>query len=202
LLGGDKINIKQKMSIALISIILLSTTGLAVSTSDANSKAPVASFSAKPLSGTLPLKVVFTDKSTGKPTSWKWSFGDGTNSPMENPTHNYSKIGKFNVSLTVTNANGNNTKTLKNYITVTAPLKAPTAAFSVTNDPKKPLTVKCIDKSTGSPTSWSWNFGDKTKISTIKNVTHTYKKSGKYTITLTVKNSKGSNKAVKTINIK
>jgi PKD repeat protein len=53
---------------------------------------------------------------------------------------------------------------------------------------KKPLTVEFKDKSTGSPTSWCWNFGDKS-ISTAKNPTHKYTKTGKYTVTLTVKNA-------------
>ena len=78
-------NIKQKMFFVLISIVLLSTTTLAASTTyDTNAKAllksPVAAFSASPTSGNGPLKVVFTDKSSGKPTSWKWIFGDGTSS--------------------------------------------------------------------------------------------------------------------------
>jgi PKD repeat protein len=38
----------------------------------------ISQFSASPTSGTFPLKVKFTDKSKGSPTSWKWSFGDGT----------------------------------------------------------------------------------------------------------------------------
>jgi PKD repeat protein len=38
----------------------------------------VATFSASSTSGNAPLKVTFTDRSTGIPTSWKWDFGDGT----------------------------------------------------------------------------------------------------------------------------
>jgi len=153
---------------------------------------PVAAFYASPRSGYAPLKVTFTDKSTGSPTSWKWSFGDKTYSTAKNPAHTYSKAGKYTVSLTVKNAAGTNTKTITNYITVkTAPVK-PVAAFSASpTSGKAPLTVKFTDKSTGSPTSWKWSFGDKT-YSTAKNPVHKYSKAGKYTVSLTVKNAAGS----------
>ncbi len=77
------------------------------------------------------------------------------------------------------------------------------ANFTATHNLKTPLNVKFTDKSIGSPTSWSWNFGDKTQIVTTKNAIHTYKKPGKYTVTLTVKNAKGQiSKATKIINLK
>ena len=63
-------------------------------------------------------EITFTDKSTGSPTSRKWSFGDGTYSTQKNTVHKYSKVGKYIVSLTVTNAKGSNTKTIPNYIAV------------------------------------------------------------------------------------
>jgi chitosanase len=81
-------------------------------------KVPSASFNAKPTNGKVPIKVQFTDKSTGSPTSWKWSFGDGAYSTKKNPLHKYSKAGKYTVSLTVKNAEGSNTKNISGYITV------------------------------------------------------------------------------------
>lgn len=81
-------------------------------------KAPKAAFSAAPRSGKAPLKVQFTDKSTGTPTSWKWSFGDGKYSTAKSPEHTYSKAGKYNVALTVKNAKGSSTKTICGYIIV------------------------------------------------------------------------------------
>lgn len=83
------------------------------------SQAAVAAFSASRTSGKAPLKVTFADKSKGTPSSWKWSFGDGKSSTTKNPVHTYSKAGKYTVSLTVKNSKGSNTKTIKNYITVT-----------------------------------------------------------------------------------
>jgi beta propeller repeat protein len=155
-------------------------------------KSPVAAFSASPTSGNLPLKVQFSDKSTGSPTSWKWNFGDGKNSTSRNPAYTYTKAGKYTVSLTVKNAAGTNTKTIKDYITVkTAPVK-PVAAFSAKpTSGNVPLKVTFTDKSTGNPTSWKWTFGDG-KISTSKNPAYTYIKAGKYTVSLTVKNAAGS----------
>jgi PKD repeat protein len=78
----------------------------------------------------------------------------------------------------------------------------PIAAFSVSKTLGIfPLTVKFIDESTGSPTSWCWNFGDGT-CSTNQDPIHDYKKSGNYSVTLTVKNVKGQiSKATKIIDL-
>jgi PKD repeat protein len=156
-------------------------------------KAPVASFSASPTSGYVPVKVVFTDRSTNSPASWKWSFGDGNTSTQQNPEYTYSKAGRYTVSLVVRNSAGSNTATKSSYINVLTPLKVPVAAFSASPiSGKAPLKVQFTDRSTESPASWRWNFGDGT-YSTVKNPSHTYSKAGKYTVTLTATNARGSN---------
>jgi len=159
----------------------------------------VAAFSASPNSGKAPLKVAFTDTSTGSPTSWKWDFGDGTTSTKQNPVHKYSKAGIYTVNLTVKNAKGSNTVTKTDYIKV---ITKPVANFtsSVTSG-KAPLQVTFTDTSTGSPISWKWDFGDGSK-SFLQNPTHKYSKVGSYTVNLTVKNAKGSNMVTKTEYIK
>ncbi|WP_292380994.1 PKD domain-containing protein, partial [Methanosarcina sp. UBA289] len=127
------------------------------------------------------------------PTAWKWNFGDGTSSTLQNPTHKYSKVGKYKVTLTVTNEAGSNTITKSNYITVTTGFQDSVAEFSASpTSGNIPLTVAFTDKSTGTPTSWKWNFGDGTS-STAKSPTHKYSKAGKYTVTLTATNAAGSN---------
>ncbi|MDY0129961.1 MAG: PKD domain-containing protein [Methanosarcina vacuolata] len=80
---------------------------------------PVAAFSASPTSGKAPLNVKFTDKSTGLPERWKWSFGDGTISREQNPEHQYLQEGNYKITLTVSNAAGSSTATKTNYIKVT-----------------------------------------------------------------------------------
>jgi trimeric autotransporter adhesin len=86
---------------------------------------PVAEFSGSPTSGTAPLAVSFSDRSTGTPTSWTWDFGDGTGSSSQNPSHTYSTPGTYTVTLTAANAAGSDGETKTGYITVarsTAPL--------------------------------------------------------------------------------
>jgi PKD repeat protein len=74
--------------------------------------APIAKFSMVPSSGETPLTVQFTDTSTGNPTSWLWTFGDGsasqtTQNPIREFTNDVVGTAKdFNVSLTVTNSAG------------------------------------------------------------------------------------------------
>ena len=60
-----------------------------------------------------------------------------------------------------------------------------------------PLNVSLTDTSIGSPTSWSWNFGDGSN-STVQNPVHTYSAAGNYTVSLTVSNAGGSNTTTKT----
>ncbi len=62
---------------------------------------PIASFTADPVSGTVPLTVSFTDHSTGNPTFYNYDFGDGTNMTGQNPVHIYRYPGNFTVTLTV-----------------------------------------------------------------------------------------------------
>jgi PKD repeat protein len=83
--------------------------------------APTAAFSGSPTSGQAPLAVAFTDQSTGSPTSWSWSFGDGGTSTAQHPSYTYSAAGTYDVSLTVSNAYGSSTETKVGYVTVTAP---------------------------------------------------------------------------------
>jgi len=158
---------------------------------------PIADFSASPSSGEAPLIVSFTDNSTGSPTSWEWSFGDGTSSTGQNPVHTYSEAGKYTVSLTVKNYLGRDKVRKSNYIIVSSSTSLPVADFSATpTSGSVPLEVEFTDNSTGSPTSWEWSFGDKT-YSTEQNPVHTYSKPGKYTVTLTVTNADGSNSVTK-----
>lgn len=164
---------------------------------------PFASFSANitSKSGNMLLTVLFTYNSTdGTPTSWYWDFGDGINSKhAQTATHTFKKPGTYDVSLTVTNFAGNSTLKKSNYITVT-PQQAPIADFfspevyhANTYGGSVPTkTVSFVDNSTGSPTSWLWDFGDG-NISTEQNPTHVYDVGGGYTVNLTVKNAVGSN---------
>ena len=70
---------------------------------------PIANFTANPMSGYAPLTVQFANLSQNA-TVWNWDFGDGTNSTEQNPTHIYSSEGSYNANLTVSNANGTDSK--------------------------------------------------------------------------------------------
>jgi len=153
-----------------------------------------AQFSATPTSGAAPLSVNFTDQSTGTVTGWSWTFGDGGTSTSENPGHNYTAAGVYDVSLTATGPLGSDSLTRASYITV-SPC---TAAF--TGSPTSgayPLTVNFTDSSSGSITSRSWTFGDG-GTSTATNPSHQYQYAGAFTVSLTVSGSYGSDIEAKT----
>lgn len=49
------------------------------------------------------LTVAFRDRSRGGPTTYRWTFGDGTDAAtVPNPEHTYAKAGTYTVTLTVT----------------------------------------------------------------------------------------------------
>lgn len=67
---------------------------------------PIASFTVSDNNPPFNRKIQFTDSSTGEPTSWFWDFGDGETSSEQNPTHSFSSVDSYNVTLTATNALG------------------------------------------------------------------------------------------------
>jgi PKD repeat protein len=83
--------------------------------------APVAVFSAIPLSGDVPLQVAFADHSIGPVDEYAWSFGDGGSSTASGPAHIYFEPGSYSVSLTVTGPGGSDTMTRTGYITAAQP---------------------------------------------------------------------------------
>ncbi|MFA5213044.1 MAG: kelch repeat-containing protein, partial [Methanoregula sp.] len=125
------------------------------------SPAPVAGFTATPVTGTVPLTVKFTDSSTNTPTIWNWSFGDSnlTNATVQNPVHTYSAAGTYTVSLNATNAGGSNISVQTTSVTVYVPAPVPAFSANITSG-SAPLPVAFTDASTQSPTGRVWFFGD------------------------------------------
>jgi PKD repeat protein len=76
--------------------------------------------------------------------------------------------------------------------TLTINAVAPQANFTASpTNGVAPLVVAFTDTSSGSPTSWSWTFGD-TGTSTLQNPGHTYTSPGTYTVKLIASNTGGS----------
>ncbi len=51
--------------------------------------------------GNLPLEVNFAANSSQAVTTWDWDFGDGASQPIQNPTHTYTSLGSYDVTLTI-----------------------------------------------------------------------------------------------------
>ena len=163
-----------------------------------NSQPPAlkAAFTYTPATPVVGQAEQFTDASVGSPTSWQWNFGDSGTSTAQNPSHAFTTAGSYTVTLTVTNASGS--KSTDQTLTVVAGL---TAAF--TYSPASPLTgqaVQFTDTSTGSPTSWQWNFGDLSS-SAAQNPSHAFTTAGSYTVTLTITNASSSKSTNRTLTV-
>ncbi|MEP7377971.1 MAG: PKD domain-containing protein [Chloroflexota bacterium] len=153
---------------------------------------PVADFSFAQQANTL--AVMFTDVSSGSPTSWIWDFGDGASSSVQHPSHIYAGGGNYTVKLTATNGGGSGSQ-MKTVMVVALPV----ANFSQVQQPGT-LTVNFSDSSTGSPTGWSWDFGDGGS-SSQQNPAHTYASAGSYSVTLTATNAGGTDSETKLVSV-
>jgi PKD repeat protein len=160
-------------------------------------------FTFSPSNPTTLQNVAFSDRSAGNVVSWLWNFGDGTSSTSQNPSKRYSFAGNYSASLMVTSAAGLTSTTSRVVSVSTAIPSAPlvSAAFDAT--PSSPAVrdlVSFNDRSTGSPTSWQWNFGDGA-TSSLQNPTHAYAIQGAYSVTLTAANAASSAAIAHTITI-
>ncbi|OPX68014.1 MAG: PKD domain protein [Methanoregulaceae archaeon PtaB.Bin056] len=149
----------------------------------------IADFTTDLSRGEVPLKVNFTDLSTGEPSGWHWDFGDGNTSAEQNPSHIYSTPGVYDVSLIVHTPYQRSGVRFPSYIYAGSP---PTPAFSFdTYEGLAPLTVNFTDQSAGSPETYFWDFGDGS-TSTEKDPSHTFLVQGSYRVSLTAGNEFGN----------
>ncbi len=143
--------------------------------------------------------IQFTDITTGGPTSWSWSFGDGGTSNLKNPTHTYLSAGTYTVLLTASNAEGMDSVS-QTIVVYSVPPHLQVSFTGVPDSGMAPLSVQFTDTSSGTPTSWYWDFGDGS-TSSLQNPLHSFQNSGTYQVKLTAANAFGSGAATQTITV-
>jgi len=149
--------------------------------------------------------ISFEDASLGSPDFRIWSFGDGSISYEKDPLHIYKKAGLFSVSLMIKRANFQSTIT-KNLIILDykeLAKKEESLKANFVYDPPEPragVPVRFYDKSIGEIESRIWQFGYfglSKEINPIK----IFYKSGKYQISLTIKNKNSMSTFKEIVNV-
>ena len=94
----------------------------------------VAAFDWTPATPNQGGSVQFSDRSTGSPVAWSWSFGDGATSNVENPAHTFAGPGNYTVTLTATNSVSSSTAThVVNVAVVLVPFRSLISASAETD---------------------------------------------------------------------
>ena len=192
------------LAIEFIILIILSFILTLAIIGNVKNNSPLALASAEVTSGNAPLDVTF--KGTGIDNdgfivSYLWDFGDGITSKSQSPTHTYQMIGKFIVTLTVTDNKGD---IGRNKITINVKENNPPQVnltsqqglssnyiyTDFTWSPEYPdvgekVTFRILNYYYGIIFSKVWSFGDgSTGWGAV--VSHTYNKKDRYMVTLSV----------------
>jgi PKD repeat protein len=166
---------------------------------------PVAKFTFSGGQQSAPAEMGFSNSSSGA-SAYEWNFGDPDSpdniSTEENPTHTFTKAGRYQVKLTAVDSGSGLSATYSEFVTVTPPVADPVADF-VFNEENlmAPAAVQFTGKSENA-NSFAWNFGDPASgnknASILESPQHVFEKPGKYTVELTVLNKEsGREDAIK-----
>ncbi|MDN5205667.1 PKD domain-containing protein [Fulvivirgaceae bacterium BMA10] len=142
-------------------------------------------------------EVQFTDETTGSNiTGYTWDFGDGTNSTLQNPSHEYTDPGTYNVALTVDNSLGCSTTTTKTVTVHALPQVSFTNELACSGS-----TTQFFDQTVvanANITAWEWDFGDGGS-STEEDPQHAYSAGGSYTVKLITTSNFGCKDSVEIV---
>jgi PKD repeat protein len=127
----------------------------------------------------------------GSIASYAWTFGDGTTSTAQNPSHTYAAGGTYAVTLTVTDNQGAQSAPTSKTVTVTAANQSPTANFTSSCSGLSCNFTSTSSDPDGSISAYSWTFGDGA-TSTAQSPSHSYAAGGTYTVTLRVTDNQGA----------
>ncbi|UAY50636.1 PKD domain-containing protein [Ferruginibacter albus] len=132
--------------------------------------------------------VSFADSSI-QPQSWLWNFGDGNTSTEQNPTHIYSSLGNYTVTLSTSNGTCDNQKS------ATIKLVNEHADFNTPKDTvckNAPIAFNVINSNKANITNYTFYFGDSSSTSSSTNsITHAYTQSGTYSVKLVITDING-----------
>lgn len=137
--------------------------------------------------------VLFDNESFGNPnpTNWLWTFGDGQTSTDKDPEHVYHTPGKYNVALSVTNAQGTCVFTKENAINFTVPIPG----FQTAKHTFCPGETILVANTTRNAVFYEWDYGDGRR-SDFVNAPIVYNTTGTYDISLFAKDAYGCEKKI------
>jgi PKD repeat protein len=166
-----------------------------------------ASFTYSPSSPQVGQPVSFTSNSSGSPTSYRWKFGDGSESSGSATTsHAYAAGGSYSVELAISKQDSScepwgvcedsafRTVIVSGKPVLSAHIGTPafcsgSFCFASTGD-----RVELNDSSQGDVESREWDLGDGS-TSTASSLTHVWRRPGAYTVTLTVSDGEETDEA-------
>ena len=186
------------------------STTKTITVTEPPNQSPIASFTASPTSGVVPLEVFFDASGSYDPdgniVSYEWDFKDGNTGSGETINHTFSSTGSYNVKLTVTDDKGATDSTAKTITVTEPPNQPPIASFTANpNSGVVPLEVS-FDASgsydpDGTIVSYQWDFKDG-NTGSGKTISHTFSSIGNYDVKLTVTDDKGAtDSTTKTITV-
>lgn len=149
-----------------------------------------------PTNGCINQPLQFTDNSTNPVSGvgqWKWFFGDGDSSVLQNPVHTYLNYGNYIAQLQVASPYGCTATAVTQPVVIDS---KPVAAFD--------FQFPCLDKPTIFTNNssndfgtmvYNWQFGDNSSAA-VANPLHQYLTATTYTARLTVSTPNGCSTSI------
>lgn len=165
-------------------------------------QALVANFVVSTVEATVGETIRFTDTSLGLPIGWLWTFGDGTTETTPNAEKVWDEAGDYEITLTVTNANGvSSSQATTVRIVPETEVIAPNADFQFSSRTiEEGGSVSFESTTTGDADILEWDFGNG-RTGVGEEVTHTFEQAGQFLVVLIASNEAGSTTSAVEINV-
>ena len=158
---------------------------------------PMAEFVADKTTTQKNIAIQFRDITQNNPSEWQWFFEGGTpsESSIANPVVTFAENGAYNVTLIVKNELGYDTMVKPHYIHIVDQILPPVANFRAERDTIfRGDSVKYINLSSPNSTVFLWDFfSGMPSRSEEREPTVRYMNAGSFLVSLTARNSAGSN---------
>ncbi len=124
--------------------------------------------------------------------SWKWKFGNGDSSSLQNPTKNFTTPGTYNVCLSIVAADNNNVNVCTDTICKQVVFHCPNYIQGNWNFTSSGLNTafSANYSSNYPPLKYYWTFGNN-DTSTLQNPTYSFPAAGTYNVCLKIMDNLG-----------